>query len=413
MQMAQSEPCIHHALIALGYLNKSESGSLKDARTSLASVSGQQTFLIHYNKAIKLLAEKFSTPWHTPEVGLVSCLVFVCIEFLRGNYTTAFLHFNNGLKMISTARKSGFKSSRNEHGCDIIEDTIVPMFERLLFTGLAYGVPTELALSLSSSPVVFRRTPFSSLVESQLAMYDLRNKSMLLLRHMGENFQPAAPTTPKLQNQKAILEALEAWLSATEELESNMKLSSDDGITIHSLKACYHCLYIFVASITDANQTECDRHILRFKSVVKHCRFVVEAIERKSSGSPAARFTFETSVIPCLHLVASRCRCPVTRREAVTLLERRIPREGLWDAQQQALVSRRLIEIEEREIDPATGWPTEKARIMSTVIRGDMDGNGRFAVYFATQIWGEGRGEAPLPDEKSMVGEMWREWFHL
>jgi hypothetical protein len=47
-----------------------------------------------------------------------------------------------------------------------------------------------------------------------------------------------------------------------------------------------------------------------------------------------------------------------------------------------------------------------------TVIRGDMDGHGRFAVYFAMDIMGEGRGEAPLPptDER---GRMWKEWFQL
>lgn len=47
-----------------------------------------------------------------------------------------------------------------------------------------------------------------------------------------------------------------------------------------------------------------------------------------------------------------------------------------------------------------------------TIIRGDMDGNGRFAVYFAMDIWGEGRGEAPLPPMNER-GRMWKEWFQL
>ena len=50
--------------------------------------------------------------------------------------------------------------------------------------------------------------------------------------------------------------------------------------------------------------------------------------------------------------------------------------------------------------------------ILGTIIRGDMDGNGRFAVYFAMDIWGEGRGECPLPEEWE-AGRMWKEWFQL
>lgn len=41
-----------------------------------------------------------------------------------------------------------------------------------------------------------------------------------------------------------------------------------------------------------------------------------------------------------------------------------------------------------------------------------MDGNGRFAVYFSMDMWGEGRGEAPLPPMDGS-GRMWREWFQL
>ena len=49
---------------------------------------------------------------------------------------------------------------------------------------------------------------------------------------------------------------------------------------------------------------------------------------------------------------------------------------------------------------------------LGTIVRGDMDGNGRFAVYFAMDIWGEGRGEAPLPPIGER-GRMWKEWFQL
>jgi hypothetical protein len=81
------------------------------------------------------------------------------------------------------------------------------------------------------------------------------------------------------------------------------------------------------------------------------------------------------------------------------------------------MVARRLIELEEREVDPITGWPVEHTRIWSTMIHGEMDGNGRFPVYFAIGQWGEGRGTPPLPPGGILPhdpsGRIWREWFVL
>lgn len=364
LQMAQSEASIRHALIAIGYLNRSQTGTLKSARSGLAATSGQETFLTHYNKAIKDVAERILTPSYTPEVGLVSCFIFVAIEVLRGNYDNAMLHYNNGLRILKTLRENQRKTSAKTLGSDLIEKSLVPLFHRLLMTGMLYGVPTELAMSLVQKPSPTPKVVFRSILEAQFAMHELRNQGLLFLRHMGENFRPPTPGTGLL-DQQALLHSLDDWRTALETLESNTTLSPDDTTTVHSLKASYYTAYIIAASCTDPNQSASDRHLPLFKQIIYHCREVIDYSQRHGKASPAANFTFEVTVIPMLNLAASRCRCPVTRREAVAQLERNIPREGLWDAQQQAIVSRRLIEIEEQEVDPVTGWPTENARVMS------------------------------------------------
>jgi hypothetical protein len=93
LQIAQSEQCVRHALIALSYLNKYEPGTLKHARSSLLAPAKQDTLLTYYNKSVKLLVQRMSEPSYTHEVGLVCCLLFVCIESLRGNYDTAMAHY--------------------------------------------------------------------------------------------------------------------------------------------------------------------------------------------------------------------------------------------------------------------------------------------------------------------------------
>lgn len=99
LQMAHSEPSIHHALIALGYLVKTEPGNLKHAHSRLHH---PDKALYHYHgKAVTLLAKRMTEQSFTVEVGLVACLIFVCIEFMRGNFRTAFTHLHSGLKIVS------------------------------------------------------------------------------------------------------------------------------------------------------------------------------------------------------------------------------------------------------------------------------------------------------------------------
>lgn len=104
-----------------------------------------------------------------------------------------------------------------------------------------------------------------------------------------------------------------------------------------------------------------------------------------------AHFTFEISVIPPLHFVATRCRCPITRREAVALLETNPPREGLWDVETHIAVAKRVIEIEETILDPGTGWPAERSRLWCSVHDGRGYHEGKILVTFAFAEWAQER----------------------
>lgn len=376
LQMAQSEESIRHALIAIGYLNRSQTGSLKSARSNLVATTGQETFLTHYNKALRSVADRIASPSYTPEVALVSCFIFVGIEILRGNYDAAMLHYTNGLRIIQSLRITQRKAKSPTLGSDLIETSLLPLFHRLLTTGIMYGVPTDLALSLvSCAPLPHQ--PFSSLLEAQSSMHELRNQALLFIRHMGDNFRPIVPTPRvKLLDQKALLAALDDWNTSFAPLEKPTDLSTPDILTIHGLKASSVFLTILLTSITDTSQCAIDRHLPLFQSLLSHCEPIIEFSEeeRKKASPAAANFTFELVVIPYLNFVATRCRCPVTRRRAVNLMERNLPREGLWDGRQQAVVARRLIEIEEvgREGEGGMvderGWPREEARVASELL---------------------------------------------
>ncbi|KAF2806269.1 uncharacterized protein BDZ99DRAFT_362968, partial [Mytilinidion resinicola] len=396
LQLAQSEPAIRHALIALGYLHKTESGNLRDARTRFAARSENKILLLNYNKAVKHLADRMVEPSYTPEIGLVTCLLFICIEYMRGNWATAFMHLTNGLNIISAWRKThaisssngsvspqsppGSTSSVSSSSASLIEEMLLPIYIRSIAAALMYGVPVEKVSD--HLPTSFEMRPFTTIFDAQVSSHELRNLSLLFIRDWGKRlFEGDRIAEKDVELQSYLLDCHHSWLSGLETLERNGALSKEDRTIASQLRVTYYATYIFISCVTETSQMQYDQHLDTFKALVYHAKLVL-AIASSPSARPAANFTFEGSVVAPLFFCANRCRCPITRREAIALLALNPPREGLWDPQQNVVIATRAMEIEEREVDPATGWPVDRTRLYSVVIDGNMDGNGRFSARF-------------------------------
>jgi hypothetical protein len=113
------------------------------------------------------------------------------------------------------------------------------------------------------------------------------------------------------------------------------------------------------------------------------------------------------------------CRCPVTRRESLSLLQRNPPREAVWDAEQVSMVVQRTIELEEREVDPVSGWPVQRVRLGPAIIT-DMNETGGFSVGFRSIAWMLGIMRSPCvldggdptgPGVPTGPGAEWVEWL--
>jgi hypothetical protein len=400
LQMAFSEPAVRHALIALGYSCSIENGTMKHARSKYTSAHGSKTLLLHYNKSVRSLVDRIGQSNYTPEIGLVTCLLFVCMEFLRGNYHTAFTHLTNGLKIISEHRKQKGRdatilrpSSSSDHVCtpisaktsSLLEDELEPIFVRSLASAMMYGVDVEATVQIPAPDLAYYQDlRFSNLREVQMSAYQLRNQSILRIRDFARQIvwdQRKVATAEELHQRDIVLACQRAWLAAMEQYRATHTLSEADELAISALLMHYYITYNWLATVEEIRESAFDAHLDDFKTVLYHARRILDAMDLDTT-KPVAWFTFEISICPALYFVARSGRCPVTRREAVSLLERNPPREGLWDAAQHAIVSKRVIELEEAEVDPATGWPVERARFWNTVIDANMDEKGGFWVSF-------------------------------
>ncbi|KAF2447399.1 hypothetical protein P171DRAFT_407518 [Karstenula rhodostoma CBS 690.94] len=432
LQMARSEQCIRHALVALGYLAKTEPGNLKHAHARLKQQD--QKLNLYYSKAVGSLVERLAEPLCTVEIGLVACLLFVCIEFIRGNFMTAFTHLHSGLKILSelpTIRTHGLcprtpqqispkaDTVRFSASNGLLNETLIPMFMRNITPAMLFGAPIEDLFEIPiPDPSIFD-IPFSTLYDLQMSSFQLRNASALFARKMATTIFIKVPLTPEdFAQQSQLLEAHHAWFRAMQKLEQAAFLAHEDEIMAAALKLGYYSTYILIDCAMSLRQVNFDAHLDYFKAINHNAKIILDSMgivtpplpvssgtrrglsrkyasALKAAGSrnttAGVHFTFEISVVPPLHFVATRCRHPLVRREAVALLKTNPPREGLWDVDTHIAVAERVIAIEESVLDPATGWPAESARLWCSVHDGKGYSDGKILVTFAFADWADQR----------------------
>lgn len=356
LQLAHSEPAVRHALVALGHLHKNEDGTLKHARSKFAAQHDSRTLLYYYNKAVRCLVDRMAQASYPPEVGLVTCVIFVCMEFLRGNYHTAFTHLTNGLKILSECEerlrhdslmtprlmRSDSKPYCTSTRPSLIEDELQPIFMRAVASALMYGVDAEDFIDIpEASAQHYQNLHLETVRQVQLSCHKLRNQSILHIRNMSRKvYDTDTPITAEdYQAQENLLECQRAWYKALQRFETHVPLSEADKVTISALRTHYLAIYIWTDCLMEVRQTPFDAHLDGFIDLLLHAEVVLDFMGGQKAQA-STRFTFEISLIPAIFFVATRCRCPVTRRRTLDLLARNPPREGLWDAESHIPVVR-------------------------------------------------------------------------
>lgn len=125
------KPSLRHAVIALGALHEDFSQKRLVPSTTSAEDPKTQFALNQYAKAMGALRRSLSSGKEEPLTALMSCILFVCFDSLRGWYESAMVHLQSGLTILRDMRRS----STGNH---IIEDNIVPLFMRLSIQSIIY-----------------------------------------------------------------------------------------------------------------------------------------------------------------------------------------------------------------------------------------------------------------------------------
>lgn len=364
-----------------------------------------------YSSAIQELFAYSSDDTKTHRTRLMASVLLSCFDSFIGDHKQAIKQIQNGLGLLEqlrVERRRAFLPKPEEP----VEEELIQMFTRLAIQAKSYDMafhfphpyvirltgppnsanPSSPKSDSGSSPVSLHHNPiperFISSREARLVWDALVERIFRFTETMfqyvsGQN----GPTGVLPGNLRAygvgFKDQIQAWSDAYEHI-----LASRTAPTIsHQEKAAIAVLKIsqimsqilFLMTFSDS-EMQFDAFNHQFTAIINLALEVVGDEERRAVaqrcpdprfcthrldpwteryGKPeyAARhikpsFSADLGIVPPLFVVATKCRDPDIRRQAISLLNSSSRREGMWDSELAARIGIWIAGIEEKE-DPS------------------------------------------------------------
>ncbi|GLA27313.1 hypothetical protein AnigIFM63326_004509 [Aspergillus niger] len=294
-QICRSEPAVWDAIISLSTLFESP-----EPCPDIAFLRQRDVLLLNqyhrdaiswYSRSMSQVRQRLERGDGDVLVGLVSCILFMCIEGFQGGAAQATRLYCQGVQLIVTLRgqiASGVVSSSKAAW---LEDIIVPIFIRLGATALNFSTVPVGALLPDVQHVLTQG--FTSLKSAREAIVLLLTETQLFQRiclpHLlkSNGFQPP----PELVNQRlALFGRLKVWHAAFTELMETLRMKgalSPQQISTGALLLAYHeMLYVMIGTSTSQLETANDAYLLQFQNIVDQSKFALGASARSDGSQP-------------------------------------------------------------------------------------------------------------------------------
>ncbi|KAK2616371.1 hypothetical protein QQS21_000612 [Conoideocrella luteorostrata] len=396
LQMTHSEPATRHAVLAISSLYEnfddrpmtiSQSIGRIEARTGDgdgdgSSAATRNDFAIqHYNAAIQHLISpqaNLNAPADLNTVLLV-CILFTCIEFLRGDPESAISHSQHGISLLNSGRED-------------IKLELVRVFRHLSIFPYFFGGQISTFPVLNDSQLLGGL--FGSLEEALESMDWLLARAVRLVR-ASDYFRSGIgveeqPLQVILLEQSQLEEDLDSWNRALGDFHSRRKDSRDrtpearDAITLLILEMRWLVCKIWTSTCHSSEETIYDQYVDKFQRIVETAT-QAETLLEDHDTSIHHKFMFVMGFCPLLYFVVTKCRFLGLRLRALSLLQAlSYMRETLWDASTLYAVGKRIVEIEhgigpltKEDVDAgaktAAAVPDEEARVRDSAMEAELD----------------------------------------
>lgn len=373
LQISQTEPAVRHAVLAVSSLHEGLGAGLSDGALS----QPQQSFALQqYNKAIARLLDQMNNPFTKPLASLLTCVLFVCIEYMQGKDKESLIHLEQGRQLLTQLNKRS-----NDSDMQCIVKHIVPLYTRLSLTSFLFGgSPVPIPDTLKSQRDI--PATFESLDSMRQSMHDFMEQALRFTQNArpAKNPDDSIPqeTMRRLEDEQDRLLSRLAKLNVAFSLFRAARSTQSPEKTLLVLQMYLHAQHIWISTALSSSEVAYDDFLPSFAAIVplaatyldlesslQHSLFPPQssrylAVPEEPSVAYTNNFTFETHIIPPLYYVATKCRHPLIRRSALELLRRNPSRrENLWRASVMGALAGHIVCLEEqwsqRQGSPVTG----------------------------------------------------------
>ncbi|KAG9255082.1 uncharacterized protein F5Z01DRAFT_681129 [Emericellopsis atlantica] len=341
MFFSQTVPSVRHAAMALALLHRRhthrDSGQPSQPSQSWLP---DEAALFHYNRAIQLLLHgEGGNSIQTTATTLLVCYLFACFDHLACSYVQAIKHLRAGVELSCNIDKAStntliFQATKQIRRLDMQ----AVMF---LIDWTPVGVEEQFMSTLTPCDGAF-----VSLEQAADHMQILVSRVMSL-RNTKQEMMDQAPQSNSCKEN--IFQQLNIWLGLFEYMlqqNDTHGADADSNPLISLLRMHYIMAWSLLSTAGSGRELDYDEFLPQFQQCLTLADDVAAAHER-CSGSSQPTFTPEVGIVPVLYMIGVKCRHPIVRREAVSILRRRPIREAVWDSISAARVVGRVIEIEE------------------------------------------------------------------
>lgn len=474
LQECHLEEAVRHSVIALGALYKtldkiSESppGSPSDAMDMTDHIQQHwEVAFRHYHYALKAMYSTTSQDHATQRISLMATVLLACFDSFIGDHKQAIRQIQNGLGLLEqlrAERRRAFLPRPEEP----VDQDLIQMFTRLAIQAKSYDMafhfPQPYVIRLtpqknetSTSPSSEGGSPvstsqpnvpdvFHSLLEARLAWDNLCERIMRFNETMFSYTRTISPMGILPQSLQAhgagFREEMQRWTTAFEPILASRTAPSKSsqektGIAVLKMNQIMGSV-LFMMTFADS-EMQFDRFLPDFRKIVDLATEVVGDEERRAAAKrcPDPRscrhhstqpdifggqdynarhikpsFSADLGVVPPLFVVATKCRDPLTRRQAIQLLRTSSRREGMWDSELAARIGMWITAIEEEDMEgdepvrPVSSSTSTYSMASPVSTRYSMNSPGAYSNGSADLVddlplgpggnarWGSGRGE--------------------
>ncbi|KAJ5731108.1 uncharacterized protein N7483_005616 [Penicillium malachiteum] len=374
LQASAQEPAVRHAVVALSAAHRFDRSDSPWAIPATYGFDAEQFTLQQYNKAIHFLRSTTgSTNPYTLRVALITCLVFVTLEFLRGQYKMGSAHLRYGIKLLSNISsphpRSLMSPSILSPAEDFAHNALIDSYSRLTVQSALFGqVPSNLCIITRDPKENAIPYTFSDVLDARRTLDDLLNRVHCLKRYYYDVYSEESQDEPSMfETQKRILADLSLWRKSFNAslplLDSGESISQKFRATLLSV---YHEMATIMASVClSDDEMIFDSYTENFIAILKGftdlwnlwasvsvaVKEVKDIFSTPESDLDCHEFTVESGFIPPVYFTALKCRIPQIRRQAVRILKAAPHREGVWNGALLAQVLDEVIRIEEDGIE--------------------------------------------------------------